>query len=66
MNITIELNQKIETPLGPAVVVWIAEQRGRETKFGLLLTHDDKRIYAVRESVLAASSRATGLVVSAI
>ena len=62
----IELNQKIETPLGPAVVVWFAEERGSETKIGLRLLHDDNRIYAVRESALTASSRATGLVVSAI
>jgi len=45
----IELNQKIETPLGPAVIVWICSQTGKETKLGLLLKDDD-RIYTVKES----------------
>lgn len=48
----VELKQNLSTPLGSALVVWIVTQSGKETKIGILLDHDDSRVYMIIESKL--------------
>ncbi len=55
----IELKQKLLTPLGPARIAWIVEQAGVETLIGLVLEHDNNRVYEVGESRLL-DSHVTG------